>query len=128
MLGLHLVPDGIRCLDSLLHPEIEAGIFERLVYRRNEFVYALFLVGNVAVDLGADVIVCLRLLVAQLDVLHLGLYSVQAQAVGERNEDEHCLAKYLVPFVLRHVLDGAAVVEPVGELDEDYADIVIESK
>ena len=48
--------------------------------------------------------------------------------MGKRHEDEHCLAEYLVPLVLGHVFYGAAVVESVGQLDEDDTDIVIEGK
>ena len=48
--------------------------------------------------------------------------------MGEGNEDKHGLAEDLVPLVLRHVFDRAAVVETVGKLDEHHAYIVIERK
>ena len=44
VLGLHLVPDGIRCLHPFLYAEIESGIREGLLNGRNELVNALFLV------------------------------------------------------------------------------------
>ena len=71
LLGDHLVPDGVRRLHALLDLKIETGIVQGLADRFYEFVNALFLVGHVAVDLGADVVIGIRLLVAQPDVLHL---------------------------------------------------------
>ena len=46
--------------------------------------------------------------------------------MSEWNKDEHCLAENLIPLVLRHILNCAAVVEPVGEFYQDDAHIVIE--
>ena len=46
--------------------------------------------------------------------------------MGEGNEDEHGLAEDLVPFMLRHVFDRAAVMEAVGKLDEHDAYVVIQ--
>ena len=45
--------------------------------------------------------------------------------MGKGDEDEHGLGEDLVPLVLRHVFDGAAVVEAVGEFDENNPHIVI---
>lgn len=114
LLGDHLVPDGVRRLHSLLDFEIETGIVQCLADRFYEFVNALFLVGHVAVDLGADVIIGVRLLVTQPDVLHLGLDLIETEPVRQRNENEHGLAQNLVALVFRHEFDGAAIVQTVS--------------
>ena len=46
--------------------------------------------------------------------------------MGQRYEDEHCLAEDFVAFVLGHELDGAAIMETVGELDKRYSYVVVE--
>ena len=46
--------------------------------------------------------------------------------MGKRDEYKHRLAQNLVPLVLRHELDGAAVVQTVGEFDENNAHVVVE--
>ena len=46
--------------------------------------------------------------------------------MGQRDEDEHRLGEDLVALVLGHVFDGAAVVEPVRELDQHDAHVVVE--
>ena len=71
LLGNHLVPDGIRSLYPLLYLEIESRLLQCLPDRFDELVNALFLVGHVPVDLGADFIVRVRFLIPQPDVLHL---------------------------------------------------------
>ena len=114
LLGDHLVPDGVRRLHALLDFEIETGIVQRLADRFYEFVNALFLVGHVAVYLGADVIIGIRLLVTQPDVLHLGLDLIETEPVRQRNENEHGLAQNLVALVFRHEFDGAAIVQTVS--------------
>ena len=42
------------------------------------------------------------------------------------DEDEHRLGEDLVALVFGHELDGPAVVEPVGELDQHHAHVVVE--
>ena len=46
--------------------------------------------------------------------------------MGQGNEDVHGLGEYFVALVLRHELYGAAVVKPVGELDQHDAYVVVE--
>ena len=122
------MPDGVRRLHALLDFEIETGIVKRLADRFYEFVNALFLVGHVAVYLGADVVIGIRLLVTQPDVLHLGLDLIETEPVRQRNENEHGLAQNLVALVFRHEFDGAAIVQTVSEFDQYHADIIIESQ
>ena len=49
--GLHLMPDRVRSLNSLLDLELEAGLVQGILYRSNEVIYLLVLIRNVPVDL-----------------------------------------------------------------------------
>ena len=61
-------------------------------------------------------------------VFHLRLYAIQTKPVGKGNEHEHRFAQDLVPLVFRHEFDGTAVMKPVGKLDQNHSDIVVQGK
>ena len=115
-------------LDALLDGEAVARLAEGLLDGGDEGVDVLVALGDVALDALGDAAVVLGFLVAEPDVLHLGLDAVQAEPVRQRDEDEHGLGEDLVPLVLGHVFDGAAVVQPVRELDQHDADVVVEGQ
>ena len=59
--------------------------------------------------------------------LHLGHHLVHADPLGERRVDIHRLARDPAALVLRRdVMERAHVVQPVGELDQQHADVVAE--
>ena len=102
--------------------------FEGIADRTYEFVNAFLLVGHVPVDLGADVVIGIRLLVPQPDVFHFRLHLVQSKPVGQRYEYEHGFAQNLVTLVFRHEFDGAAVVQAVRQLYQHDTYVVVESQ
>ena len=64
---------------------------------------------------------------AERERLHLGHHLVHADALGERGVDIHRLARDPAALVLRRdVMERAHVVQPVGELDQQHADVVAE--
>ncbi len=75
------------------------------------------------IDLPLDARELLGLQVLESQVLELALEQPHAQAVGDRRVDVHRLARDLAPLFGREVLERAHVVEPVGELDEDHAQV-----
>ena len=125
---IHLVPDGIRSLDSFLDFVFESGSLQSIIDRGNEVADFSVFVADIAVDLFCDLVECLRFFVSEPDVLHLGLDAVETESMGERNEYEHCLAEDLVSLVFRHELDGPAVVKSVCKFDKNYAYIVVKGK
>ena len=75
-------------------------------------------------DPADQIVIVLGLEVAQGQVLELPLEAPHAQAVGERRVDvQRLAARSLLPLG-RQVLERAHVVEAVGELDEDDADVL----
>ena len=68
-----------------------------------------------------------RLQLAERQRLHLGHHLVHADALGERGVNIHRLAGDAAALVLRRdVMERAHVVQPVGELDQQHADVVAE--
>ena len=77
------------------------------------------------VQLGGDRLVGLRVEHAEGEVLQLLAHALHAHAPGERRIDLHRLLGDARPLLLvLHVLDRAHVVQPVGELDEEDADVL----
>jgi hypothetical protein len=75
-------------------------------------------------DAGGDVAVDRGLEVTKAEVLQLGVQPLDAEAIGEGGVDLHRLAGDAKLLVERHVLEGPHVVEAVGELDEEDADVL----
>ena len=125
---LHLAPGRIRGLDPLLDLEPEAGFLQGLFYGLDEFAHlgALFFHGPV--NAGLYIGIGLGLLITQPDVLQFTFDAVQAQAVGQRDENEHGFREDLVTLVLRHVLYGAAIVQAVGQFNEDHTHVIVEGE
>ena len=66
---------------------------------------------------------------AERERLHLGHHLVHADALGERRVDIHRLARDPAALVLRwDVMERAHVVQPVGELDQQHADVVAQGE
>ena len=75
-------------------------------------------------DILDEIVVDLRLEIAQAEVLELPLDARDAEAVRERRVDLDRLARDALLLVLAHVLERAHVVQAVGQLDHDDADVL----
>ena len=76
------------------------------------------------VEAAADDLVGLRIKLAERQILELLAHAVHAHAAGERRVDvERFLGDAAAPL-RRHVVEGAHVVQAVGELDQKNANIV----
>ena len=64
-----------------------------------------------------------RLEVAERQILELDLHPLDAEAVGQRRVDLQRLARDALLLLARHVLQRAHVVDAIGELDQDDADV-----
>ena len=75
-------------------------------------------------DLRAQRLVRLRLEILERQLLELVLDLAHPEPVGDRRVDVERLLRDLDAPLFRQVLERPHVVEPVGELDEDDADVV----
>ena len=66
----------------------------------------------------------LRHQAAERQVLELGAHALHAHAAGERGVDVERVLGDAGALGLRHVLEGAHVVQAVGELDQEHARVV----
>ena len=84
----------------------------------------LLAVGAALGDHRLDLGVLARVQRLEREVLELPLERVDAEPVRERRVDLERLARLLHLLLLAEVLDRAQVVEAVGELDQDHADVL----
>ena len=82
---------------------------------------------HVLVHPAADLVVVAWLAEAEGEVLELGLDVVQAEADGQGGVEVVGLAGYLELLVGALCLEGSHVVETVGELDEQCADVAVDA-
>ena len=125
-LGVHLMPYRVWGLDPLPDLECHAGCLQGGLYRSDEIIDLLLLVAKVLVDLCSYVVECIRFLISEPDVFHFRFDSIKTKSVGKRNEYEHGLAENLVSLVLRHELNGPAVMQTVCKLDQNHPYVIIE--
>ena len=124
MLGLHLLPDAVGALDAGLDGVLDAVTVQFGLHGGDEVAVDGF---QVVVDFRqtlADEFALLGVLVAEAEVFQLFLNLIQSQAIGQRGVDVQRFAGYLVLFVGWLAAQRAHVVQAVGNLDEDDADVV----
>ncbi len=74
-------------------------------------------------DLADDLVVDLRMQGGEAEILQLPLDGVHAEPVGQRSEDLEGLRRDPGLLVGPQVVQGAHVVQPVGELDHQHPDV-----
>ncbi len=75
-------------------------------------------------DTRSQGLVRLRLEVPEAQLLELVFHQAHPEPVGDRRVDVQRLLGNLDPPLLRQVVERAHVVQPVGQLDDDDADVV----
>ena len=123
LLPLHLAPDGVGLLLAARHDALDSGLFELRGERR------LDLVDQALVALAQNLEALdhrrVGLGVERLEgmVLELLAQPLHAHAPGERRIDVHGLLGDDLALGRLHMLERAHVVQAVGELDEQHADV-----
>src|SRR5690606_30434338 len=123
LLALHLPVDGGDALRAAVDREREPGLLQFLPDRLDEGPDELLALLPGLVEPARDLAVGLGLDVFEAEVLELGLHLVEPEAVRERHEEVLRLARDLELLALRERVERAHVVEAVGELDQDDADV-----
>ena len=76
------------------------------------------------IQCSRDLLVRLRVQMLHGDVFHLHLHRIDPKAARQRCVDVERLTAFLADLLLAHVVDGPQIVEPVGELDDENADVL----
>ena len=128
VLVLHLAPDAVGRLDACLYLVVEASFVEALADGCSELAEDLVQVGVHVCQLLSDGAVFVGVFVTETEVLKFFLHLVQAEAMCQWCIDVERLAGNLVLLAGQLAAKGAHVMEAVGNLDEDDADVVAHGK
>jgi hypothetical protein len=123
-LGLHLAEHRPRLLLPALHAGLDRMLFEQGRQRLLDLGQHILIALE---DLGeprGDSAVGFRIDVAKGDLLQLLTHALHAHAAGQRRIDVHRLLGDAQAFGLRHMVEGAHVVQAVGELDQEHAHVL----
>ena len=102
----------------------DVGLVELVAEDLGRLLGLRLAVGALVGDHRLDLRVLARMQRLEREVLELPLERVDAEPVRERRVDLERLARLLRLLLLAEVLDRPHVVETVGELDEDDADVL----
>ena len=120
----HLVVDRVEVLRAAGDVDGDVDLLELAQQDVGRLRDVALAVGAPLGDHRLDLRVLARVQRLEGEVLELPLERVDAEPVRERRVDLERLARLLDLLLLAEVLDRAEVVEAVGELDEDDADVL----
>ena len=119
----HLLVDGVVVLRPAGHRGLDLGAAQVVGHLRAHPGEVL-LTGRCALgDEPHDLVVDLGVEGGEGQVLQLPLDGVHAEPVGQRRVDLERLVGLALGRLARDVAPGAGVVQPVGELDDEDADV-----
>ena len=125
---LHLVPDAVDALGASHDFICHARLVEGLLDGDGEGVDEAGAHGFGLAQTGTDHAVILRLFVLQAEVFQFRFEVVKAQTMCKGSVHEQGLGSDLLLLVRTHVLQGPHVVQSIGQLDEDHADVVAQGQ
>ena len=120
---LHLLVDGVEVLGAALHAQVQVAPLRCLGDLLAELLQEGVALRPRRRHEPLEVFVHARVQVLHRQVFQLGADPVQAQAPRQRTVDVHALARDADAVVLAQRLQGAHVVQLVGELDQDHAHV-----
>ena len=123
-LGLHLLMNRVVVLRAARHGRVDAHLFQAVRNLGARLVQELFERGGAFADHAHHLGVNLRAHGGEGEVLQLPLNRVQAQAVRERRVNLQGLLRLLRGGSLRHKTPGAGIVQAVGKLNEQHANVL----
>ena len=102
----------------------DAGLGEFLAQPGGDGLHVVLAVGAPLRHQPGDLLVLVGDDVAERQILQLPLHLPDAQAVGQGREDLQRLDGDALPLFHRQIRQRAHVVKPIGQLDDDDADVV----
>ena len=122
--ALHLVPDGIGGFHTGTHFVVEPHLLQLLVYRHGKMleqgVTGCFRRFQFQIDKG----IFLRMFILEAQVFQFRLDGEKPQTVCQRGIEVKRLTGYLELLCGQHRAQRAHVMKTVGNLDQDYPDII----
>ena len=124
MLGVHFAVNGINMLDArrnrIMDMRLRQLLADALLYPLEEFLVLLALRPE-ALD---DLVIADRVEHLEAQVLQLPFDTAHTQPVRDRRIDLHGFERLVALLALGQELERARVMQPVGQLDQDDADIL----
>ena len=124
VLRVHLAVDGVGVLHAAVDIAIDPDLLEPggdlVVDGRHEAV----VLRGLLVERLDDLLIADRVEVLQRQILQLPLHLLHAEPVGDGGVDLHRFKRLLLLLLRGLVLHRAHVVQAVGDLDEDDADVL----
>ena len=124
VLGPHLPVDAVEVLRPAADPPRQPVGGQLFGDDRADFLNVLLPLFFFPGDGVGELLVFLRVEVSQGEVFQFRLDAVDSQPAGDRGVDIQGLLGNFDLVFLRQILEGAHVVEPVGQLDDDDADVL----
>ena len=122
-LAQHLAIDAVEMLFASVDLGRDLRLGERRRNALRDAAEEFLLVAAGALQCSFDDAVPLRVEGVEAKILELEFHGVEAKPFGERRVDVERFASDGAAARQRHALDGAHVVQPIGEFDEDDAQI-----
>ena len=121
--AFNLLGDGVEALDAPLHARLDVVLAQLLDKRVFHAAQELFALDAPRFDGRGNLLVAHRIGVAEGQVFKLAAHLAHAQPVRQRSVDVQRFAgDGLLPLRFQ-VLQGAHVVQPVGQLDQHHAHV-----
>ena len=124
VLFLHLVVNAVEVLRAALDLGVNAHLRDPLTHLADHVLEELFALGSLLGDRADELVVRVRIGVAEAKVLKLPLDLIDTETVCKRRVDIAGLHGDLLLALGVLVLHGTHVVETVRELNEDNADVL----
>ena len=125
---LHLAPNGANGLDPSRDGELQIRFVQLFANRGHKLVDELGTFGLGFFDFAGNAGIDFGLGIFQRQVFQLALYRIQAQAVRQRHVNIDGFGRDFELLVFGHGIQGAHIVQAVGQLDENHAHIVRKGK
>ena len=123
-LALHLAVDGIDMLGAGGDVCLKAGLLHHLHQADFDRHHLPLALGAAFLEAAGDLVVGLRVDVAQGKVFQFPLDLPDTEAVRQRSEDVHRLLGDAPLLVRRHVVQCAHIVQAVRQFDQHHAGVI----
>ena len=123
-LALHLAPDRIDVFRPAADVGLDAGGFQLLAQMGHGVVDVLFTIETALVQQLGDLLVLLRLQVAEGQILQFPLDMTDPEAVSQRRVDVEHLARHALTLLFVGFLDRANGAGTLGQFDQRHAHVI----